>query len=173
MNYVGVDLERSYLIKAKRNSRESNFVRADLRAIPFRPSTATIVCAVSILEHVNEVQKVISEVTEILMPGGYFAIQIPNSYFPLELHTHIPFFWFIPSWIRKRIRSRISFHNLRPNQIREYCTHLEKVLDKGYWYPREVTGLPEFFKLPIPFGYVFLYRKSKQGFPSSKSLESR
>jgi SAM-dependent methyltransferase len=50
----------------------------------------------SVLEHLSDKPNVMRETFRVLRPGGTFIVQIPNPYFPVDLHFGIPFFQYIP-----------------------------------------------------------------------------
>ena len=61
-------------------SRCSNCIQADVESLPISDSTFDLVYVHSVLHHFPSLQDIISEVKRILLPGGYFIIQKPNSH---------------------------------------------------------------------------------------------
>jgi hypothetical protein len=39
----------------------------------------------------------------VLKPGGYLVVQVPNKFFPIELHSGLPFVFLVPSRVRGAI----------------------------------------------------------------------
>lgn len=66
--HVGVDLVESALVLAADHGVLP--VRADVRALPVADSSVDVVVAGEIFEHVDKVEKVISEIARVLRPGG-------------------------------------------------------------------------------------------------------
>jgi SAM-dependent methyltransferase len=71
-----------------------------------------IVSMIDVLEHIGEwtreAQKdaairLLSQVAKLVKPGGYVFIAVPNKYFPLEMHTHIPFLTYVPTRVRNAV----------------------------------------------------------------------
>lgn len=65
-------------ILAKENKLSSRFVSACGEAIPLKSNSFDIVYSTSVLEHVKDPEKVISEALRVLKPGGLFQFVIPN-----------------------------------------------------------------------------------------------
>lgn len=70
--HVGVDLTASALAVA--TDRGVTGVRADVVAVPLRPSSAAVVCAGEILEHVADPDAVVAEACRVLAPGGLLVL---------------------------------------------------------------------------------------------------
>ena len=70
--HVGVDLTASALGVA--SSRGVQAVRADVGSVPLATGCAQVVCAGEILEHVTDLDAVVSEACRILEPGGRLVI---------------------------------------------------------------------------------------------------
>jgi 2-polyprenyl-6-hydroxyphenyl methylase/3-demethylubiquinone-9 3-methyltransferase len=70
--HVGVDLTRSALAVA--SSHAVRAVRADVGSLPLASGCAQVVCAGEILEHVVDLDPVVSEACRVLEPGGRLVI---------------------------------------------------------------------------------------------------
>lgn len=57
--------------------------------------------AVSLLEHVPDFEKALSEITRTLKPGGQLLIAVPFLY---EVHDEVDFFRFAPDWYRQHFK---------------------------------------------------------------------
>jgi trans-aconitate methyltransferase len=158
--YVGVELKRALLAEAKKRFPKHQFIRADIRHLPFRSEVFNLIFAVSMFEHIptNDLYHTVKQVTELLLQEGQVAVQIPNSRFPIELHSHIPFFFYLPRAIREKLKPNPGFYDLRPHTLIDMdCWNLR--CGWTYTYPSKVTGLPRFIKSPIPMGFQFIFAK--------------
>ncbi|MDY7083639.1 MAG: class I SAM-dependent methyltransferase [Actinomycetota bacterium] len=52
-------------------------VRGDGRALPVRPGSVDLVCAFDVLEHIDDDERVVSEIRRVLRPGGSALITVP------------------------------------------------------------------------------------------------
>jgi 2-polyprenyl-6-hydroxyphenyl methylase / 3-demethylubiquinone-9 3-methyltransferase len=69
---TGIDLSQGSLDFAKKQDLASkiNYVYASADSLPFEDSSFDVVCAMDLLEHVDDYKKVISEASRVLKPGG-------------------------------------------------------------------------------------------------------
>jgi hypothetical protein len=73
------------------------FLQADALRLPFRDDTFDLVHSSAVLEHVGSIEnqsKMISECLRVARRG--ICLTTPNRWFPLELHTHLPFVHWLP-----------------------------------------------------------------------------
>jgi SAM-dependent methyltransferase len=70
---VGVDVDAEALAHQNRETRV-----ADMRALPFADGTFASVLSVQSLEHVPDPERVLAEVTRVLVPGGRAIFVTPN-----------------------------------------------------------------------------------------------
>ena len=79
-------------------------VVADGCALPFSSRTFDWVFSNAVLEHVGswERQKLFANEVRRVARKGYF-VATPNRYFPIEPHTLLPFYQFLPGTIQRRI----------------------------------------------------------------------
>ena len=75
--HIGIDLVVSALGHARSHGIEA--VRADVCALPLASSTASVVLAGEILEHVPCVDAVVAEICRVLRPGGTVLIDTINA----------------------------------------------------------------------------------------------
>lgn len=79
--------------------------------LPFEDSTFDIVFSSAVLEHVGtrtDQSFFINECLRVIKPGGKIFLTTPNRWFPLELHTFIPFLHWLPWPIFQEIVRRVS-----------------------------------------------------------------
>lgn len=74
---VGLDVSRSDLRVARRRAGYRNVVQADGRRLPFRDASFASVLSMSVLEHIDEAERVVPEAWRVLRPGGVFVFTTP------------------------------------------------------------------------------------------------
>lgn len=89
---VGIDL-------AKGEDINYSHIVSDVRHLPFKDGSFCLITALSVVEHVPlpDRRKLWIELKRVLRIGGKVAVQIPNRYFPIEVHSWLPLFGFLPS----------------------------------------------------------------------------
>jgi 2-polyprenyl-6-hydroxyphenyl methylase/3-demethylubiquinone-9 3-methyltransferase len=77
---AGVDTTRENLdvARAHDETRSVRYVVADARSLPFASESFDVVCAMDLLEHVEEPERVIAEAARVLAPGGAFVFHTFN-----------------------------------------------------------------------------------------------
>ncbi|MDQ6837375.1 MAG: methyltransferase domain-containing protein [Actinomycetota bacterium] len=70
--HIGVDLTMSALTQAQDHG--VTVVRGDVAAVPLADTTADVVCAGEILEHVTDLARTVAEACRLLRPGGTLVI---------------------------------------------------------------------------------------------------
>lgn len=75
-NVVGLDLSENALRLCKEKSL-GNVIRGDITRLPFFHEQADLVLATDVIEHVDDDQAAIREITRVLKPGGAALIAVP------------------------------------------------------------------------------------------------
>jgi len=77
---TGVDLSQSSLDVAKKSDTTASvrYLNANGYSLPFTPSSFDAVCAMDVLEHVEEPHLLIAEASRVLRPGGLFFFHTFN-----------------------------------------------------------------------------------------------
>ncbi|NUN05161.1 MAG: 3-demethylubiquinone-9 3-O-methyltransferase [Bdellovibrio sp.] len=78
---TGVDLSSTSLkiAEAKDVTGKVNYLRADVYRLPFSRESFDVVVAMDLLEHVMDPQKIITQATRVLRPGGLFIYSTVNK----------------------------------------------------------------------------------------------
>ncbi|HDR88345.1 MAG TPA: class I SAM-dependent methyltransferase [Bacteroidetes bacterium] len=63
----------------KKNIRNTSFIQADVRQLPFAGHSFQVVTAVTLLEFVSETEKVMEEIDRVLVPGGWLLLGCLNA----------------------------------------------------------------------------------------------
>ena len=103
---IAVDL--AFTEKPKAENLE--LVKADGTSLPFREGAFTRVSLFSVLEHVPDAKRALKQTFKVLKPQGELLLQIPNRYFPLELHTGLPLIFLMPSSLRKYVLKACGYN---------------------------------------------------------------
>lgn len=155
------------------------FVLGDAQALPFKDTVFDLISLFSIIEHIEDQEQVIYEAFRALKPGGSLVIQIPNRYFPIELHSGLPNPLLCPRFFRRRLIRALTYSHLADIEIPSRKSMLflihssrAKVLvneAKIIWPallvpnmfrgPYRVLAWVGIFRL-LPLGYMFICKKS-------------
>ncbi len=95
---IGVDIRTDYLFR-------KGVVRGTATSLPFRPDSFDGSLLLSFLEHVpmRMWASILEEISVVNRPGARVVVQVPNPHFPVELHSKIPFYGYIPQSLRESI----------------------------------------------------------------------
>lgn len=174
--YLGLDLNVKALTSAKRLVPGGNFVLAEATTMPFATSTLANIFAISVLEHVNpkNLRGLMYELGRSIESRGTLAVQIPNPYFPVELHSKLPFLSYLPQRARRAIYRRIyrremGFHKLTCRELLQASPEILRLKAvRTYWYPAEILRMPRalhkmlevlgVFRL-LPMGHLLIFKR--------------
>ncbi|MHA2054460.1 MAG: methyltransferase domain-containing protein [Candidatus Hodarchaeales archaeon] len=131
-----VSIERSKKYKDVRTF----FCRGVGEALPFKNDFFDVIISSAVLEHVQDLEKVVEEIFRTLKPHGVIYQEIPNYLFPFEGHYKILWFPLLPKRIGKLY---IRFRRMNPDFLDHinYTTPQEMFTlfsDKGF---RELRNL--------------------------------
>jgi len=79
------------------------FVRTEGRRLPFEDKQFAIAFSTAVVEHVGDRESQMAFVSEMLRVGNRFFITTPNRWYPLEIHTFLPFLHWLPRTMHQRI----------------------------------------------------------------------
>lgn len=117
---TGVDLSEESLSVAKLHdeSKSVEYIKADAMNLPFENEKFEIVCCLDFLEHVNQPEAVVAEVSRVLRPGGLFIFHTFDRTF-LSWLVIIKFV----EWFVKNTPKNMHVHQLfiRPHEMQHYC----------------------------------------------------
>lgn len=80
--------------------------------MPFKHESFDLVSAFSLIEHVPDKREMLKELLGVLKKDGEFVLQFLNKYFFVELHTGLPAYFIIPSFIKPWFLRKIGHEGL-------------------------------------------------------------
>jgi ubiquinone/menaquinone biosynthesis C-methylase UbiE len=101
--------------RSRINSKSHNmlfFVSGDAQSLPFKPECFDLVSAFSVIEHVPDKSEMLRALLDVLKKDGELVLQFPNKYFFMELHTGLPAYFLIPSFIKPWFLRKIGYEGL-------------------------------------------------------------
>lgn len=160
---TGVDLSEKSLDTARFHdqTQKVHYLKADAYSLPFKEREFDVVCAMDILEHVDNPKKLIKEAARVLKPGGKFFFHTFNR-------NPISYLFIIKGvdWFVKNAPKNMHVYPLfiKPKELQTYL--FEEGLNikeiKGF---RPKIFSKAFFKLVItksvPPDYSFTFCKSQ------------
>jgi 2-polyprenyl-6-hydroxyphenyl methylase/3-demethylubiquinone-9 3-methyltransferase len=94
---TGIDTTAENLTVARANddSRSARYELGDACALPYAPGSFDVVCAMDLLEHVEDPERVIAEASRVLAPGGLFVFHTFNRTWQAQLIVIKGVEWFV------------------------------------------------------------------------------
>jgi 2-polyprenyl-3-methyl-5-hydroxy-6-metoxy-1,4-benzoquinol methylase len=117
---AGIDIDLS-LVKVARDhfekkSAKARFLVGRVEELPYQPGLFDICFANAILEHVQDWQATLKEVTRVLKDDGLLVFSTTNKLHPFQHEINrFPFYPWIPERIKKKILEKIMKH--RPDLV--------------------------------------------------------
>jgi hypothetical protein len=109
----------------------------------------------SVIEHVGPAAKQEEFAHEVLRLGKSYWVQTPSIWFPIEVHSGMPFYWFYPGWLRAALMK--SWRKRLPAWWAEYMD-TTRVLSRrrmGELFPKGRTRVDYFFGFPKSYVSYF------------------
>lgn len=139
---VGIDMAEDALDVARDydKTRSVEYIKADAYKLPFPDNSFDVVTAMDFLEHVEEPEKVIQEVSRVLKGNGQFFYHTFNRHFFSWLIVIKLVEWLIPKTPKNMHVLRLF---IKPKELISYCSKFALVT-------REQIGLrPVLGSIPI------------------------
>lgn len=158
---VGLDYDKGAVKSAEEKQVYKRVETADARKLPFKDNEFQTIISVCAIEHIPELDKVLSEARRILMPGGKFYFTVPSEMFGESLFgSKMLSFFGLKGLARrygdKKNRKSGHFHVYSGSKWQELLKKegFGKVIVK-HIFPKEAVLLWSFFH-SLPFKIVFL-----------------
>jgi SAM-dependent methyltransferase len=81
---------------------KGELIIGDAQDLPLADNSVDLLSLISLIEHTPNPQKVLSEAIRVVRIGGEIVIQLPNLYFPLDLHIGMPNPFWVPKFFRNK-----------------------------------------------------------------------
>jgi SAM-dependent methyltransferase len=145
--------------------------------IPFDDNMFDVVTLTSVYEHIFPEYRLQSmkEIFRVLKPDGVLVGQIPNMYFPIELHSRLPLQSYLPrsmgEWYLKKFSSApwkmdgMNWYRVGPRHLRKDVVAAGFTEGEIYKANYPAEAIPPKFRwaMPllqlIPLGFHFYFRK--------------
>ena len=99
---TGIEPDKERLeIANLRSTTNCTFIEGYGESLPFLDNSFDFIECQSVLEHVQDIKKVIAEIIRVLKVGGSCYIQVPNYFYPTESHYKILWLPMMPKSIAK------------------------------------------------------------------------
>ena len=121
---VGIDLSPNSLKMAESQDRTGNarYIQADALQLPFADGSFDAVCAMDLLEHVEEPSQVIAEAARVLKPGGLFFFHTFNRNWLSWLIVIKGVEWCVPNTPRDL---HVLDLFIKPKELKNWCLQHE------------------------------------------------
>jgi SAM-dependent methyltransferase len=147
--------------------------------LPFHDGEVDCITFVNVFEHLRPEwrQATLNDIRRVLSPGGVLVGQLPNPYFPIESHSRLPFFGYVPYRLQPYYW-RLSptgwdfdtahFFSVTIKDLRKAASKagLSMVIVRNFNYP--IGAIPRAFRSMatlharigvIPWAWQFVFRK--------------
>jgi len=137
---AGVEVSR---LRAKRLGMDNVLFECGVgEQLPFADNSFDFIASLAVLEHVQNVNNVLSECFRVLRPGGYAYFEVPNNIFPFEAHYKM--IW-LPMFPKRFAKSYVRMRGAYPEFLDtlHYMNRLivNKVFSRaGFQNTRDVYG---------------------------------
>jgi 2-polyprenyl-6-hydroxyphenyl methylase/3-demethylubiquinone-9 3-methyltransferase len=136
----GIDLSPSSLSTAKKYDETGTvtYEVANAYALPYPNETFDVVCAMDVLEHVEEPKLLVSEASRVLKPGGLFFFHTFNRNLLSYLLVIKGVEWCVPN-APKNMHVYPLF--IKPDELREICVEKDLNITKLHGFTPKIFTL--------------------------------
>jgi ubiquinone/menaquinone biosynthesis C-methylase UbiE len=127
---IAVDLRFS-ADNVLRSVNRVHMIVADAHFLPFKEGVFHTVSSFSVIEHVQDQRRALEDMLRVLKPNGYLVAQVPNKFFPIELHSGLPFVFLVPFGVKGAIFKRFGYGWLGKIDIPSVRQLVKMIFDIG------------------------------------------
>lgn len=126
---IGIDVLRDSINWAKKHwkkNKKISFKHGDAHRLDFKDRSFNAVCALEVLEHVYEPEKVLTEIKRVLKKGGYAVLLVPseNSLFKIV--------WFLWHFYGRMVWKDTHIQSFRNNSLAVLCGGVGFQVEKNH-----------------------------------------
>jgi len=116
---TGVDRSNSSLVVARDHDRTATarYVHGDAYRLPFADAAFSVVCAMDLLEHLDEPSRCLAEMGRVLKPGGLLFFQTYNR----TLLSYVLFVWGVNRTPGAVANTHVYRLFIPPERLRQQC----------------------------------------------------
>jgi ubiquinone/menaquinone biosynthesis C-methylase UbiE len=131
---TAIDLENQLTV----DSSKFHFEVLDTLDLPFENATFDIVILNQVLTYVPDQILQVKEISRVLKKSGICYISLPNKFFPIEPHSHIPFIHYLPQSIYENLIGLINgkHENVKILSYKEMLS----LFEYGKFFVRDYTS---------------------------------
>jgi SAM-dependent methyltransferase len=123
-SYIGIDIDINTLKRVSHDLPDASLIYASGSYAPFINGIFNLVICTEVLEHLENPEKMISEISRVLTKGGKAVVSIPSLSLPQAILL----------WIGYRVRKISEKPYQSPDHVREYSRfkvtpHFEKTIE--------------------------------------------
>lgn len=141
---VSIDIDKSHLLLAKKESPDSEIICCDILHPPFIQNAFDTVILNSVIEHIQDDECALIEIYKLLKNSGYLYIGFPPWYGIFGGHSKLPFFSIMPAIIRNKL-SKYKFVRAYPTYPRSVKNLERRIMNYFTIINRNSLLLPEIF----------------------------
>lgn len=158
----GLDLSPKSLEIAKKHDQtgQVSYSEANAYSLPYPDQMFDVVCAMDVLEHVEEPRLLISEASRVLKPGGLFFFHTFNRNFLSYILVIKGVEWCVPN-APKNMHVYPLF--IKPEELRELCIEQDMDVKKWHGFTPKIFSLSFIQMLlsrKVPKNFEFCFSKS-------------
>lgn len=165
LKIIGVDPNKKLI------NQKKDIYSGYCHKIPFEKHNFDFITLISVFEHIQPKlrEESIKEINRALKLNGLLFVQIPNPKFPIEFHSRLPLFGYLPESVKVKylelFRKKQSFWSIDMKLFTNLAIKngFEVLEVKNYSYPKDVVPKkfrPFYFITRFfPMGYFSLYIK--------------
>jgi ubiquinone/menaquinone biosynthesis C-methylase UbiE len=103
---VGIDINEPLIElgrkRAKDAGRDIELRVASATKLPFADGSFDVVCSPELLEHLEDWERCLDELTRVLRPGGVIYLSTTNRLCPRQQEFNLPLYSWYPSFVQRR-----------------------------------------------------------------------